>query len=330
VNGLTAARLSGLGVLDPAPDDALYDKYFVHADVLVVGGGPAGLAAALSAAQSDARVVLIDEQSELGGSLLASQYEKVNGRPAPDWVAAAAEALATAPEVTVLTRTVAFGSYDGNYVIAVQTRTDHLDESAPLGVSRQRVWHIRARQVVLATGAHERPLVFSGNDRPGVMLAGAVRTYINRYAVKPGNRAVVATTNDSAYDAVDALLAAGVNVVAVLDARDVLSKRAAEMAARGFRVIPSATVQGTDGDADSGRVTRVQVATIDDNDEVTCWESVDCDLLAVSGGLEPGGPPAQSARRPAALGRPAGRVRARRRRAGPAGRRCGCRRRHAG
>jgi sarcosine oxidase subunit alpha len=287
VDGLTATTLSGLGVLDPAPDEATYDKYFVHADVLVIGGGPAGLAAALSAAQSDARVVLIDEQSELGGSLLASRHEKVNGEPAVHWASAAAATLAAAAEVTVLTRTVAFGSYDDNYVIAVQNRTDHLDESAPLGVSRQRVWHIRARQVVLATGAHERPLVFSGNDRPGVMLAGAVRTYVNRYAVKPGHRAVVATTNDSAYDAVDDLLAAGVDVVAVLDARDVTSGRAAEIAARGVRVLPCSTVQGTDGDAGSGRVTRVHVGTIGDNDEVTSWESLECDLLAVAGGWSP-------------------------------------------
>ena len=287
VDGLTAATLSGLGVLDPAPDDAVYDKCFIHADVLVIGAGPAGLAAALSAAQSDARVVLIDEQSELGGSLLSSRHEAVNGRAALDWATATAAALAAAPEVTLLTRTVAFGSYDDNYVLAVQTRTDHLDAPPPAGVSRQRVWHVRARQVVLATGAHERPLVFSGNDRPGVMLAGAVTTYINRYAVKPGHRAVVATTNDSAYDAVDALLAAGVDVVAVLDARDVFSGRAAGTAARGVRVIPSSTVQGTHGDADGGRITRVDVATIDDNDEVTSWESLDCDLLAVAGGWSP-------------------------------------------
>ncbi|MDP3891052.1 sarcosine oxidase subunit alpha family protein [Nocardioides sp.] len=287
VDGLTARTLSGLGVLDPAPDDATYDKCFVHADVLVVGGGPAGLAAARSASRSGARVVLLDEQSELGGSLLSSRLERVNGGPALDWVTETAARLAAEPEVTVLTRTTAFGSYDGNYVLAVQNRTDHLGSPVQVGVSRQRIWHIRARRVVLATGAHERPLVFSGNDRPGVMLAGAVRTYLNRYAVRPGERAVVATTNDSAYDTVDDLVAAGVDVVAVLDARDVLSGRAARTAARGVRVAASSTVQGTDGDPHTGRVTRVHVGTIDDQDQATCWESLECDLLAVAGGWSP-------------------------------------------
>lgn len=287
VDGLTATTLSGLGVLDPVSDDAVYDKYFLHTDVLVIGGGPAGLAAALSAARSGARVVLVDEQSEVGGTLLSSRHELVDGRPALHWLASATATLAAASEVTVLNRTVAFGSYDDNYVLAVQNRTDHLDSAAPRGVSRQRVWHIRAGQVVLATGAHERPLVFAGNDRPGVMLAGAVRTYVNRYAVRPGDRAVVATTNDSAYDTVDDLLAAGVEVVAVLDARDVLSGRAAEVAARGVQVVPSRTVQDTDGDPQTGRLTRVHVGTLGDDDEATSWESLDCDLLAVAGGWSP-------------------------------------------
>ncbi|HVK29163.1 MAG TPA: 2Fe-2S iron-sulfur cluster-binding protein [Nocardioides sp.] len=287
VDGLSASTLSGLGVLDPVGDDATYDKMFVHTDVLVIGGGPAGIAAALSAAQGDARVILLDDQPELGGSLLASRAEQVDGRPALDWVASAAATLADAPEVTVLTRTLAFGSYDDNYVLAVQNRTDHLDTPTPAGVSRQRVWHVRAGQVVIATGAHERPLVFAGNDRPGVMLAGAVRSYVNRYAVRPGERAVVATSNDSAYDTVEDLLAAGVEVAAVLDARDVLSARAADVAARGVRVVPSTTVQETAIDDATGRIGRVDVGILDDAGEATCWESISCDLLAVSGGWSP-------------------------------------------
>jgi sarcosine oxidase subunit alpha len=284
VDGLTARTLSGLGRLDPIPDEAVYDKMFVHTDVLVVGGGPAGLGAALSAARSGARVVLVDDQPEPGGALLSGREEEIEGRPALEWVADISKELEAAGEVTVLSRTCAFGSYDDNYVLALENRADHLDQPAPAGVSRQRVWHIRAQQVVLATGAHERPLVFEGNDVPGVMLASGVRGYLNRYAVKPGERAVVATTNDSAYDTADDLLAAGVEVVAVLDAREDLSVRAEAVAARGVRVVTGSTVQGALGEA---RVTGVLLGTLDAWDQATSWETLPCDLLAVSGGWSP-------------------------------------------
>jgi sarcosine oxidase subunit alpha len=285
VDGLRASALSGLGRLDPIPDEAVYDKTYVHTDVLVVGAGPAGLAAAVVAARAGARVVLVDEQPELGGSLLSGRDETVDGIPARDWVAEIAAELAAHPEVLVLPRTSAFGDYDDNYVLAVQHRTDHLPAPAPHGVSRQRVWHIRARQVVLATGAHERPLVFAGNDRPGVMLASAVRSYLNRYAVAAGSRVVVATTNDSAYDTVADLLSAGVDVATVVDARPELSDRAGELAAAGVRVRSGSAVVDTLGDP---RITGVLVSALDGDGLLTGEvEQVDGDLLAVSGGWSP-------------------------------------------
>ncbi|MFG2132786.1 sarcosine oxidase subunit alpha family protein [Streptomyces sp. NPDC048751] len=279
-DGLSATTLSGMGRLDPTPDSAVHDKKYVHTDVLIVGAGPAGLAAAAAAADSGARVILVDDQPEPGGSLLA-------GAPSDlEWVADVRAALDAAPEVVVLARTTAFGSYDDNYVLALQRRTDHLGTAAPEGVSRQRLWHIRARQVVLATGAHERPLVFAGNDRPGVMLAGAVRTYVNRYGVAPGSRAVVSTTNDSAYDTVADLHAAGIDVAAVVDARPELSRRAAEVAgATGVRVLTGSAVVGTSGDH---RLTGVTVQALDADGQLTGGaQSFDCDLLAVSGGWSP-------------------------------------------
>lgn len=279
---LSATTLSGMGRLDPTPDPAVYDKKYVHTDVLVVGAGPAGLSAAAAAAESGARVILVDDQPELGGALLS-------GRTQPEWIAEFRAALDAAPEVTVLTRTTAFGSYDDNYVLALERRTDHLGADAPdpsSGVSRQRLWHIRACQVVLATGAHERPLIFAGNDRPGVMLAASVRTYINRYGVTPGRRAVVGTTNDSAYDTVADLHAAGIDIAAVVDARPELSQRAAEIAATtGVRVLTGSAVVDTAGES---RLIGVTVQALDaDGQLVGKSEEFDCDLLAVSGGWSP-------------------------------------------
>ncbi|WP_329295255.1 sarcosine oxidase subunit alpha family protein [Streptomyces pseudovenezuelae] len=270
-DGLCATTLSGMGRLDPTPDPAVYDKKYVHTDVLVVGAGPAGLAAAATAAASGARLILVDEQPGQGDGERSEELRA---------------ALDAAPEAVVLHRTTAFGSYDDNYVLALQRRTDHLGADAPEGVSRQRLWHIRARQVILATGAHERPLVFAGNDRPGVMLAGAVRTYLNRYAVAAGSRVVVSTTNDSAYDTVADLHTAGVAVVAVVDARPELSERASEVtAATGVRVLTGSAVVNTSGDR---RLTGVTVRALDlDGQLAGAPESFACDLLAVSGGWSP-------------------------------------------
>ena len=290
VDGLSAELLNGLGKLDPEEDRAEYDKKYVHTDVLVVGGGPAGLAAAREAVRAGARVILIDDQPELGGSLLSGSTdpalaETIEGVPALDWVSNVEAELISAAECTVLNRTSAFGSYDSNYVIAAQNRTDHLLTPAAPGVSRQRIWHIRAAQVILAPGAHERPLVFENNDRPGIMLASAVRSYLNRYAVAPGSRVVISTTNDSAYALAADLRAAGIRVEAVVDARPQLSETAAAAAAAGTRVLIGSAVANTTGEE---RLRGVTVRSINDDGELTSGvEQLACDLLAVSGGWSP-------------------------------------------
>ncbi|WP_167040908.1 sarcosine oxidase subunit alpha family protein [Salinibacterium sp. ZJ454] len=286
VDGLKVETLSGLGRLDPAPDESIYDKKHVHTDVLVVGGGPAGLAAAVVATRSGARVILIDEQPELGGSLLAASEETIDEQPAQEWLEAVDAELAAAAECRVLKRTTVFGSYDSNYLIALQRRTDHLGQAAPKGVSRQRVWHIRARQVVLATGAHERPLVFANNDLPGVMLASAVRTYLNRYGVAVGSKVVISTTNDSAYDTAIDLARAGVDVVAIADTRSELSSRAAEVVtATALRVLTGSVVLEATG---TDRLDGVLIGALTAEGTLDgTVEALDCDLLAVSGGYSP-------------------------------------------
>jgi sarcosine oxidase subunit alpha len=274
VDGLVASGVAGRGHLAHAPDPARYDAMHAHADLLVVGAGPAGLAAALTAARAGARVVLVDEQSEAGGALLGGT-DQLDGAPATDWVAAATAELAAAPDVRHLQRTTAFGHYDDGFVLALERRTDHLGAAAARHRSRQRVWRIRARHVLVATGAHERPVVFADNDRPGIMLAGAARTFLHRYGVLAGREVVVFTTDDGAYAAAADLADAGARVAAVVEARPSAPPAgAAACADRGIPVREGAVVTGTAG------VERVRAALVD-------GEPVHCDLLLVSGGWNP-------------------------------------------
>ena len=186
VDGLVASSVAGRGHLAHSPDPARYDATHAHADLLVVGAGPAGLAAALTAARAGARVVLLDEQTETGGTLLGTT-DRLDSAPALEWVAAATAQLASAPDVLHLQRTTAFGHYHDGFVLALERRTDHLS-GVPRNVSRQRVWRIRARHVLIATGAHERPVVFADNDRPGIMLAGRRARSCTATACSPAAR----------------------------------------------------------------------------------------------------------------------------------------------
>ncbi len=263
-DGLVASSLSGRGRLATEPDPGRYDTMHAHCDVLVVGGGPAGLAAARDAAGSGARVLLADEQPELGGSLL-STHEQID---------------ALSNEVRVLLRTTVFGYYHDNYLVAVERRTAKMGAS---NVSRERVWRIRAGRVVLATGAHERSIAFPDNDRPGVMLAGAVRTYLNRYAVLPGRRAVVFTTNDSAYATAFDLVAAGAEVAAIVDARLEPGEGGQKAREAGITVLPGHQVVAVHCDP---QVTSVGVCAVVDG-TAAHEHLLDADLLAVSGGWNP-------------------------------------------
>ena len=177
-------RAAGLGRASGESDPDTYEKAFLHCDVLIVGGGPAGLMAALAAGRTGARVVLCDEDFRLGGRLLAESLV-VGERSSAEWAAHIAAELAALPDVRILPRTTVVGSYDDGTYSALERVNDHLAEP-PEHEPRQRLWRIFAKRCVLAAGAIERPLVFGDNDRPGVMLAGAVRAYLNRYAAAAG------------------------------------------------------------------------------------------------------------------------------------------------
>lgn len=275
-------RAAGFGTAPTGPDPDRYSHRNAHCDVLVVGGGPTGLMAARVAAKTGARVIIADEQNEFGGSLLGSR-ESIDDRPAGEWIESVCQELDQNPKVTRLSRTDVFGYYDHNFLTLLERCTDHVGNTLP-GQVRQRLWRLRARQVVLAQGAFERPLVFSNNDRPGVMLASAVSSYINRYAVLPGRRAVVFANNDSAYHSAFDLKRAGADVVAIVDSRAQGGLLTAAATAAGIPVHPGSVVVNVGG---RSRVTEVEVAKYDPDSFASNPHTLKCDLLAISGGWSP-------------------------------------------
>ncbi|HBZ94006.1 MAG TPA: sarcosine oxidase subunit alpha [Pseudomonas sp.] len=279
-------KAAGLGRSPKENDPDIYDYLNQHCDVLVVGAGPAGLAAALAAGRSGARVILADEQEEFGGSLLSTR-EMLDDKPAADWAAKAIAELQKMPEVTLLPRATVNGYHDHNFLTIHQRLTDHLGEVAPMGQPRQRLHRVRAGRVVLATGAHERPLVYANNDVPGNMLAEAVSTYVRRYGVAPGQKLVLSTNNDYAYRVVLDWLDAGRQVVAVADARsNPRGSWVEEARRRGVRVLTGSAVVEARG---SKRVTGARICAIDlAKHKVTSpGETLDCDLIVSSGGYSP-------------------------------------------
>lgn len=279
-------KAAGLGRAPREKDPDIYDAMNQHCDVMIVGAGPAGLMAALTAGRSGARVILADEQSEPGGHLLASR-ELIEGKPAADWVAEVVAELATMPEVTLLMRATVNGYHDHNFLTINENRTDYHGDRAAAGQVRQRMHRVRAHWVVLATGAQERPLVFSHNDVPGCMIASAISVYINRYGVVPGNQLVLVTTNDSAYQTALDWADAGREVVAVVDTRAATKgELAAAVRRRGIRVISGSAVIDVQG---KKRVSGVTIAAIDKKGDALTGKpfTLSCDTVASSGGWSP-------------------------------------------
>ncbi|MFI4995148.1 MAG: glycine cleavage T C-terminal barrel domain-containing protein, partial [Hyphomicrobiales bacterium] len=259
-----------------------YEHREAHCDVLVVGAGPAGLSAAAAAAGEGARVILADDGAVPGGSLLARRG-MIAGEPIAQWLGYIVSQLESSSDVRMLGRTTAFGYYDHNQLALIEKVADH--RPARSGEPRQRLWHVRARRVVLATGAHERSLVFDDNDRPGVMLASAARAYVNRYAARPGSVAVIFTNNDTAYAAVDDLIEAGMRIAAVVDCRaEVPAALKTQLAHTGIEHFTGWGVASVIG---ARSVKAVMLGPNLPGAREAPRRRLACDLLCVSGGWSP-------------------------------------------
>ncbi|MPZ10973.1 MAG: sarcosine oxidase subunit alpha family protein [Kiloniellaceae bacterium] len=278
-------KAAGLGAGTKLPDPDRYEEMNAFCDVLVAGAGPAGIMAALAAAGSGARVVLADEQAELGGSLRGGTLE-VGGTTGEAWRRARLAELAALDNVTLLPRTTVYGYYDDNTLGAVERVADHLATPAE-GQPRERHWTFRARQVVLACGAIERPIVFGDNDKPGVMLAEAGRLYVERHGVAPGRQVALFANNDGAYRSVAALSAAGVKTAAIVDARTEIGSAARRIAeASGAELLLGQVVTRARG---GQHLSGIEVAAFDPDQGASArgHRQLGADCLLVSGGWTP-------------------------------------------
>ena len=272
---------AGMGSAPQGEDPDRYDQRMEYCDVLVIGGGVAGLAAAKQAGASGARVVIADEQACFGGHML---NEGKDQGPVENLV----RDVEGMDNVTALPRTTVFGAYHHGYYTLLERVTDHLPlEKRPNNTPRQRLWHVRAKKVILAAGAIERHLVFHQNDRPGIMLAGAVRGYLNRYGVAAGRKAVIATNNNTAYQTAFDLHDAGVEVPGIVDIRlEIPATLEKEADKRNIPLMKGYSIIRTEG---RKRLQAIEIRPVDHEGRLYAHggEVLECDLLAVSGGWNP-------------------------------------------
>jgi methylglutamate dehydrogenase subunit C len=262
---------AGLGRLSKQEDPDSYDKGFLHCDLLIVGAGPAGLAAALTAGRSGKRVILADEDFRMGGRLNCETFA-LGDQSGADWAAATVAELTGMDNVRLLPRTTVLGAFDHGIYAAVERVSDHLTQPAANRV-RQTLWRIYASRTLLTAGATERPVAFENNDRPGIMLAGAMRSYANRWAVTPGQKVAVFTNNDDGLRTAVDLAAKGVTIAAVIDSRKDATPLEGYNHLRGALVVNSRGRLG---------LREISVRLADGS-----LQKIACDALGVSGGWNP-------------------------------------------
>ena len=278
-------NLAGLGKSPEKKDEQSYVKRNVHCDVLVIGGGPAGISAALSASNAGHKVIIADEQETLGGSL-QGEICQVQGSSSKEWLSEKLSQLHNSSNIKVLPRTCVVGYFEHNFLTATERVSNHLGPKAGNNSTRERMWRIRAQKVIIATGAMERPLVFPDNDTPGIMLCDSVTQYLLKYGVVCGDEIVVVTNNDSAYRNAITLAKLGVKVKAIVDSRKNVNQALIdELSVHGIDIVLEAVISKVIGQK---TVKEIEISRhLGDGQVGEKTDNITCNLVAMSGGWTP-------------------------------------------
>ena len=276
-------KAAGLGVAPLKPDPDRYEHKYEYCDVLIAGSGPSGLASALAAAKNGARVILAEDKSRFGGSLLVDEVT-IGNKKGKEWADEAISQLKSIPNVIVKNRSQVFGYYDHNMMVMFEKTRDHIENPNKF-TPRQKLWYIRAKEIVISTGSLERPLIFGNNDRPGILLSSAAKEYLKVYGVLVGRKPIIFTNNDSAYDTAIEFKKNGINPL-VVDTRT-NSDSSVVSEAKNLNI----DIKFSHGIANTKGHLKVNSATIgkfnSDKSSYENLEEVSCDCICVSGNWTP-------------------------------------------
>ena len=281
-------KTAGLGKSPIKPDPEIYDHKHVHCDVLVIGGGISGIISAKLSAKNNLNTILIDDKKELGGSTIFQDNEifKINNKISKDWLLNEIDEIKKLKNLQIKTRTSVAAYHDYNYLLARESLNDHLPKNEKDRSVRQRLWKIRAKKVIIATGAIERPLVFNNNDRPGILLASSINKYLNYFGVTCGLKNVIFTNNDSGYEAAISLHKKGIDVKIIDLRKRSGSELIKETEKLGIKIYWNSTITNTFG---YRKINSIEIMSLSEDGSNVIGEKnkISCDCLGISGGWTP-------------------------------------------